>query len=214
MCNSLIFGTAVILHVIKGGNRGRITHQFWYLGNFLTMPSFSKPARMLTVSSGVPVTTCTLAGLHSATASETNSATALGREGMVASERTPTAAPKTSHLHIQTQTRHVSGITHTSITTSTRDEMIQCGYMGWPLVLIWSKQNVNWTQCWISGVKQHMFFACRDSQSQGIHEVWHIHTHAKLIHNESFEINIFKSYGMTGKPVLWMECHQHTDTFT
>ncbi len=69
------------------------------------MPSFSRLARMSAVSSGVPVTTCTLAGLHSATAPDTNSATDGGREGMEASDRTPTEAVLMAfRLHGQTQT--------------------------------------------------------------------------------------------------------------
>jgi len=47
----------------------------------------------LAVSSGVPVTTWTLAGLHSSTAPFTKSATAGGSEGMEARDRTPTLAP-------------------------------------------------------------------------------------------------------------------------
>lgn len=69
------------------------SYQFSYLGSLLTMPSLSRPARMLAVSSGVPVTMWTLAGLHSSTAPFTKSATAGGREGMEARERTPTLAP-------------------------------------------------------------------------------------------------------------------------
>lgn len=68
-------------------------YQFSYLGSLLTIPSFSRPARMFAVSSGVPVTTCTLAGLHSSTAPFTKSATAGGSEGMEAKDRTPTLAP-------------------------------------------------------------------------------------------------------------------------
>ncbi|TNN57568.1 hypothetical protein EYF80_032170 [Liparis tanakae] len=47
---------------------------------------------MLAASSGVPVTTCTPAGLHSSTALFTKSATAGGSEGTEARERTPTLA--------------------------------------------------------------------------------------------------------------------------
>lgn len=68
-------------------------YQFSYLGSLLTMPSFSRPARIAAVSSGVPVTTCTLEGLHSSTAPFTKSATAGGSEGMEARDRTPTLAP-------------------------------------------------------------------------------------------------------------------------
>lgn len=64
------------------------SYQFSYLGSLLTMPSRSKPARMLAVSSGVPVTTWTLAGLHSSTAPFTKSATAGGSEAMEARDRT------------------------------------------------------------------------------------------------------------------------------
>lgn len=69
-------------------------HQLSYLGSFFTMPSFSRPARMLAASSGVPVTTCTLAGLHSSTASLTNWATAVGSEGMLARDRAPAPTPQ------------------------------------------------------------------------------------------------------------------------
>lgn len=69
------------------------------------MPSFSRLARMSAVSSGVPVTTCTLEGLHSATAPDTNSATDEGREGMEARDRAPTEAVLMAfrlHGHMQT----------------------------------------------------------------------------------------------------------------
>ncbi len=69
------------------------SYQFSYLGSLLTIPSFSRPARILAVSSGVPVTTWTLEGLHSSTAPFTKSATAGGSEGMEARDRTLTVAP-------------------------------------------------------------------------------------------------------------------------
>lgn len=83
----------------KGGGQAdtdgvRCSYQFSYLGSFFTIPSFSRPAKILAVSSGVPVTTCTLAGLHSSTAPFTKSATADGSEGTEARERTPTLAPR------------------------------------------------------------------------------------------------------------------------
>lgn len=78
---------------IYGGGRGSYAYQFSYLGSFFTIPSFSRPARISTVSSGVPVTTCTLEGLHSSTAPFTKSATADGSEETEAKERTPTLAP-------------------------------------------------------------------------------------------------------------------------
>lgn len=68
-------------------------HQFSYLGSLLTIPSLSRPARMLAVSSELPVTTWTLAGLHSSAAPFTKSATAGGSEGIEARDRTPTLAP-------------------------------------------------------------------------------------------------------------------------
>lgn len=69
------------------------TYQFSYLGSLLTIPSISRPARMEAVSSSVPVTTCTLEGLHSSTAPFTKSATVGGSEGMDARERKPTPVP-------------------------------------------------------------------------------------------------------------------------
>lgn len=69
------------------------TYQFSYLGSLLTIPSTSRPARMEAVSSAVPVTTCTLEGLHSSTAPFTKSATVGGSEGTDARERRPTPAP-------------------------------------------------------------------------------------------------------------------------
>lgn len=81
-----------------------LTYQFSYLGSLLTIPSFSRPARMVAVSSGVPVTTCTLEGLHSSTAPFTKLATAGGSEGMEARERTPTLAPTPPCL---TENRHL-----------------------------------------------------------------------------------------------------------
>lgn len=64
-------------------------YQLSYLGSFLTMPSFSRSARMRAVSSGVPVTTRTPLGLHSSAALFTKSATSGGSEGMEASDRSP-----------------------------------------------------------------------------------------------------------------------------
>lgn len=69
------------------------SHQFSYLGSLLTIPSLCRPARILAVSSDVPVTTCTLEGLHSSTAPFTKSATADGSEAMEAKEQTPTLGP-------------------------------------------------------------------------------------------------------------------------
>lgn len=68
------------------------SYQLSYLGSLLTMPSISRPARILAVSSGVPVTTCTLEGLHSSAAPFTKSATADGSEVMEARPRRPTLA--------------------------------------------------------------------------------------------------------------------------
>lgn len=78
----------------EGGGGGSCSYQLSYLGSFFTIPSFSRPAKILAVSCGVPVTTCTLAGLHSSTAPFTKSATADGSEGTEARERTPTLAPR------------------------------------------------------------------------------------------------------------------------
>lgn len=89
-------------------NGGSCSYQLSYLGSFFTIPSFSRPAKILAVSCGVPVTTCTLVGLHSSTAPFTKSATANGSEGTEARERTPTLAPRPPCLKEGSTVRRVT----------------------------------------------------------------------------------------------------------